>query len=324
MGQKKVFVSWDIPSIGIELLKNAGMQVDVWKGSAPLTQDELISAVVGCDALLSQSTDKLNETFFSQCKHLDVISQFSVGYDNIDLQQAAICGIPLGNAPGAMTEATADIAFGLMLAASRKFFYMHKQILRGEWKQNPPQAFLGQDLRDKTLGIFGMGKIGREMARLCQSAFGMQIIYHNRKPLGTHEESGLHARYVDFDELLSQSDVLSVHASLSDSTREIFNLEAFRKMKASTIFINTSRGGLVKESDLIIALQEGIIWGAGLDVSMPEPMSSENPLLNMENVCILPHIGSATVGARNNMSRMAAENILSFYQKGTVSYPIGI
>ena len=320
MAVKKVFVSWDIPEIGIKMMEDAGLLVEVWKGNKPLTQEELIAKLRGFNVCLSLSIDKLDGTFFQQCAHLDVVSQFSVGYDNIDLSAASKAGIPLGNAPGAMTEATADIAFGLMIAASRKFFFMHQQIINGAWKVNPPQAFLGQELRGKTIGIFGMGKIGTEMARLCHQAYGMEVIYHNRHPLD-HPLS-FDAKYVSFDDLMAESDVLSVHAALSHSTQGIFDIKAFSKMKSTSIFINTSRGGLVVEEDLVIALKEKMIWGAGLDVTNPEPMRANHPLLMMENVCILPHIGSATVEARAEMSRLAALNIIEFYKSGKVLHPI--
>lgn len=320
MAVKKVFVSWDIPEIGIKMMEDTGLFIEVWKGNRPLAQEELIAKLRDFDACLSLSIDRLDQTFFQRCAHLDVVSQFSVGYDNIDLSAASQAGIPLGNAPGAMTEATADIAFGLMIAASRKFFFMHQQIINGAWKVNPPQAFLGQELRGKTIGIFGMGKIGTEMARLCHQAYGMEVIYHNRHPID--QRLSFEAKYVSFDDLLAKSDVISVHAALSPSTKGIFNVDNFNKMKSTSIFINTSRGGLVIEDDLVSALKEKKIWGAGLDVTNPEPMRADHPLLTMENVCVLPHIGSATVEARAEMSRLAALNIIEFYKTGKVLHPI--
>ncbi|MFZ1789196.1 MAG: D-glycerate dehydrogenase [Saprospiraceae bacterium] len=317
---KKVLVSWDIPQIGIDMLEGAGLSATVWKGEQPLSQSELIAMAQEHDALLSQSTDKLDEAFFEACGHLEVISQFSVGYDNINLAKAKACGIPFGNAPGAMTEATADIAFGLMIATSRKFFYMHKKIVAGEWKIQKPQAHLGLDLRGKTLGIFGLGKIGSEMARLCKAAYGMEIIYTNRSEAPSVYEKDLQAQKVSFDTLLEQSDVVSVHAGLNTETRGIFDAKAFAQMKSTAIFINAARGGIHNETDLIHALENGVIWGAGLDVTNPEPMQADNKLLSMETVCVLPHIGSATIGARNNMARMSAENIVSFYENGVLPY----
>jgi lactate dehydrogenase-like 2-hydroxyacid dehydrogenase len=169
---------------------------------------------------------------------------------------------------------------------------------------------LGQDLYGKTLGIFGMGRIGFNLATKCKAYFGMKIIYHNRKPR-TEAEQQLGAQYVSFDELLKQSDVLSVHAGLSSETKGLFNIDTFARMKPTSIFVNTARGGLHQEDDLIRALENKTIWGAGLDVTNPEPMDKNNPLLQMPNVCVLPHVGSATVGTRDNMAIKAAENVIA-------------
>jgi glyoxylate reductase len=240
-----------------------------------------------------------------------------VGYDNINIAEATRLGIPVGYAPGAMSDATADVAFGLMIAASRKMFYMHKAIEKGEWKDFNPIANLGIELKNKTLGIFGLGRIGLEMGIRCRGAYNMNIIYNNRKP-NKDAEKILSARFVSFEELLANSDILSVHCALNNETRGIFNQEAFSQMKRSSIFINTARGGVHNEMDLIDALTSGVIWGAGLDVTNPEPMNSNNPLLSMPNVAVLPHIGSATVEARNQMARLAALNIVEFYKSGTI------
>jgi glyoxylate reductase len=218
-----------------------------------------------------------------------------------------------------MNEATADIAFGLMIAVARKFFYMHKGILRGEWTYFKPNANLGIELNNKTLGIFGLGRIGLAMARRCKGAYNMNIIYCNRK-VNPDAEKFYGAKQVSFDEMLAQSDVISVHSVMSKETKEIFDKHAFSKMKPTSIFINTARGGIHNEKDLIDALNNGTIWGAGLDVTNPEPMKKDNPLLEMENVCILPHIGSATIEARNEMSRMAAENIIQFYKNNSIPH----
>src|SRR5258708_17647755 len=211
-----------------------------------------------------------------------------------------------------MRDANADIAFGLMIAVSRKMFYMHKTIAKGEWTYFRPKADLGIELKNKTLGIFGLGRIGLQMAIRCKGAYNMKIIYYNRKP-NTEAEKLLNAGRVSFEELLNQSDVLSVHSALNDETRGLFNKNTFTKMKTGSIFINTARGGIHNEQDLLEALNAGNIWGAGLDVTNPEPMSANNPLLSMPNVAVLPHIGSATVEARNEMSRLAAVNIIEFY-----------
>jgi len=196
---------------------------------------------------------------------------------------------------------------------------MHKSILKGEWGYFRPNAHLGVELKNKTLGIYGLGRIGMEMAKRCKGAYDMDVIYHNRAP-NREAEQLLDARYVDFHTLLAQSDVLSVHCSLNAGTKEVFNAAAFSRMKPTSIFINTSRGGAHHEPDLIEALQKKHIWGAGLDVTNPEPMQPNNPLLQMENVSVLPHIGSATIEAREEMARMAATNIISFYKDKKVPH----
>ena len=187
---------------------------------------------------------------------------------------------------------------------------MHKTIAAGKWGFFQPTADLGIQLKGRTLGIFGLGNIGFEMAKRCRYAYDMNIIYHNRSTNPAAEKE-LGAVKVSFEELLQQSDVLSVHTSLNEETRDRFNKDAFRQMKPSAIFINTARGPIHNEQDLLEALQQGIIWGAGLDVTNPEPMSPDNPLLDLPTVCILPHIGSATVETRNAMSRLAAQNVIA-------------
>jgi glyoxylate reductase len=316
---KKIFISRDIPSIGIDLLKKEGFHVTIWPQDLPIPTDELIKEVKNADALITITTDPIDADFLNQCKHLDIISQFGAGYDNINIAEATKLGIPIGNAPGAMSDATADIAFGLMIAVSRKFFYMHKKIGKGEWSHFRPKANLGFELKNKTLGIFGMGRIGIEMAKRSKGAYDMNIIYHNRRANKEAEEL-LNAKYVSFDELLQQSDVISAHCALSAETKGVFDKNAFAKMKSSAIFINTARGPVHNEEDLLDALNNGTIWGAGLDVTNPEPMKKDNPLLDMENVAILPHIGSATVEARNEMSRLAAMNIIEFYKNNKIPH----
>lgn len=313
----KILVTRNIPVLGVEMLRNEGFSVTAWPHEWPMTDQELIDEGKKHNVILCVSADNIGTNFINACAHLEMISQFAVGYDNIDVALATKLGIPIGYAPGAMNEATADIAFGLMIAVARKFFYMHKGILRGEWTYFKPNANLGFEFNKKTLGIFGLGRIGMAMAKRCKGAYNMEIIYCNRK---TNQEAErlYDARKVSFEQLLEQSDVISVHSALNNETRGIFNRDAFSKMKRSSIFINTARGGVHNEQDLIDALKNGTIWGAGLDVTNPEPMKQDNPLLEMENVCILPHIGSATIEARNEMSRMAAENIISYYRNNTI------
>jgi glyoxylate reductase len=317
MAPKKVLITRIIPGIAKTMLTGAGLEVTECGAEGPMTQPELIEQAKKVNALISLGADKLDKHFFSTCAHLDIVAQFAVGYDNIDVEEATRAGIPVSNTPDVLSEATADVAFGLMIAVSRKMFYNHKLIIHGEWKQFEPLENLGFQLGGKTLGIFGMGRIGMVVAQRCKGAFAMNIIYHNRSR-NAEAEQQLGATYVGFEELLRQSDVISVHSVFSDETKDLFNKSAFEKMKPTAIFINTSRGGVHNEQDLIDALNNGTIWGAGLDVTNPEPMQSDNPLLQMPNVAVLPHIGSATIEARTGMARLAAQNVISFYSNGTV------
>ncbi len=314
----KVHVTINIPQIGIDLLRDAGLEVTVWTNDLPMNMQQLMEAAQRNDILLSSSIYNLDSIFLENNKHLKLISQFAAGYNNIDIKKAAEMGILIANTPNAMADATADIAFGLMLVVARKMFYMHKQIITGAWDHFRPQANLGIELRGKTLGVLGLGRIGTEFAKRCAGAYGMKIIYHNRKHHLAAEKE-LKANYVSFDDLLMQSDVLSVHCSLTEETKGMFNRESFAKMKSSSIFINTARGSIHNENDLIEALRKETIWGAGLDVTNPEPMKPDNPLLHMENVAVTPHIGSATVEARNEMSRLAAMNIIQFSKGETIN-----
>ncbi|WP_158798043.1 D-glycerate dehydrogenase [Pedobacter sp. L105] len=304
-----VFVTRIIPEAGLQLLEAAGFKVKQWTEKRKLTNEELIEECRWADALLN-SGQQLNREFLEASAHLKIIALNSVGYDNVDIETATRLKIPIGNTPGVLSEATADTAFLLMLASSRNAFFLNRTITEGKWNFHEPTANLGRALTGNTLGVFGLGKIGMEMARRSAAAFKMKIIYHNRsKNIEAEEELG--AKLVSFDELLQQSDVISVHTALTPDTEGKFNLEAFKKMKPGAIFVNTARGAIHNETDLIKALQEKIIWGAGLDVTNPEPMHADNVLLRLPNVAVLPHIGSATVETRDAMVKLAAENIIA-------------
>ncbi|RLB89009.1 MAG: D-glycerate dehydrogenase [Deltaproteobacteria bacterium] len=317
--KKNILVSRQYPREGIRLLEKEDFLLTIWEKQRPMTQNELIEQAKTHHALLCTLTDKIDKHFLEQCRHLEIISQFAVGYDNIDIAAATRFGIPIGFTPDAMSEATADIAFGLMIAVARKMFFLHKTIIKGQWGYFNPTGNLGIELKNKTLGIFGLGRIGVKMAQRCKNAYNMDIIYHNRTR-NKDAEKLLNASYVEFDDLLLKSDVLSVHCALTSATKKIFNRSAFQKMKPSAIFINTARGPIHHEKDLAHAIQAGDIWGTGLDVTNPEPMQKDNPLLFMENVCILPHVGSGTIEARNQMSVLAAMNIIDFYSNRQVPH----
>jgi len=317
----KIFVSRKIPEIGYQLLRDAGLEVNSWGDDRMLTKEELIGHAKQHDAIICMNGEKIDKDFLNECKHLKVISLYSVGYDNMDVAEATRLRIPLGNTPDVLSDATADIAFTLLLMTSRKAIFHHKRILNQQWDFFRPTANLGIELKNKTLGVFGLGRIGMEMAKRCKGAYDMNVIYHNRSE-NKQAEKELGAKRVSFDELLAQSDIVSVHSALTAETKGTFNYPAFSKMKSNAIFINTSRGGVHNEEDLIKALNEKLIWGAGLDVTNPEPMKPDNVLLSMPNVSVLPHIGSATEEARNGMARIAAENAIAGLRGEKLPHPI--
>lgn len=307
---EKVLVTRRISEKALRLIQEAGYETTVYNDLKNISQENLIKMCEGHIGLLSVGPNKIDEHFLQSCKQIKAIALMSVGYDKVNVDAATRHGIPVSNTPDVLSEATADIAFLLMLSVARKAFFMHKTIERGEWNFFDPMQNLGQELYGKTLGVFGLGRIGIEMAKKAKAAYGMKIVYHNRNQNELAEQE-LDAQYLTFDELLAQSDVLSVHVNLSDETKGVFDKSAFAKMKSNAIFVNTARGGIHNEIDLIDALKNKTIWGAGLDVTNPEPMDKNNPLLNMENVCVLPHIGSATEETREKMAMMAAENLVA-------------
>lgn len=308
-----VFITKNIPEAGLKLLQEKGIHFTINPTGNVLSRNEFIKICQENDVLLNVGSTNLEEDFFQQCPNLKGIALFSVGYDSVNISSANSRKIPVGNTPDVLSRATSDIAFLLMQSVARKSFYNHKRILNAEWGTFNALENLGQELYGKTLGIFGLGRIGFEMAQKCKAAFGMNIIYHNRSH-NENAEKELDAEFVNFETLLSQSDVLSVHANYTEENNELFNKNTFAKMKSSSIFINTARGKFHNEDDLYYALTNNIIWGAGLDVTNPEPMKQDNPLLSLPNCCILPHVGSATYEARNGMAVCAAQNIIAVFE----------
>lgn len=305
----KIYITRQIPLEMQQLMTNAGHEISMWEGNIAMTNDQIIEASKLCDALLTIS-QPLDADFFTACQHLKVVATNSVGFDHINIKKATEMGIPVGNTPGVLSKATADTAFLLMQMVARKAIFWHKEILADNWGFTQPFDHLGLDLQGKTLGIFGLGRIGFELARAAKGAFEMPILYHNRSR-NEAAEADLGACYVSFEELLAQSDVISVHANLNSENKGIFNIDAFRQMKNTAIFINTARGGLHNEEDLLSALEQSIIAGTGLDVTNPEPMAADHPLLNREDAVVLPHIGSATIETRKAMLNLSIQNILA-------------
>ncbi|WP_313189030.1 D-glycerate dehydrogenase [Sphingobacterium sp.] len=309
----KIFINKLIPEGGMKMLARPDIDL-IMPENPEISYDEWISYCQQCDAILNIGAYKIDAKFFDLCPSVKAVSLFSVGYDQVDLEEATRRGIPVSNTPDVLSKATSDISFMLMLMVSRLASFHSNQVRVGvRFKYFNPIANLGQELYGKTLGVFGLGRIGYEMALKCKAAYGMPVIYHNRNRNEELEEK-LGAKYVSFEELLAQSDVLSIHANYAPEYRGLFNKEVFEQMKDTSIIVNTARGGFINEKDLDEALNGGKVWGAGLDVTDPEPMLPDNPLLKHERVCVLPHIGSATIEARGGMARIAAENIVAFVE----------
>nr|WP_315033772.1 D-glycerate dehydrogenase [uncultured Chryseobacterium sp.] len=315
----KVFVNKRIPEIGIKILKEEGLEI-IFPKNETLSHEEWLGYCKSTDTILNVGGDfKYDKEFFEACPNVKAIALYSVGFDHVDTQEATRKDIPIGNTPDVLSKATSDVAFLLMQSVARRASYNFQKVKEGDWNRFDPLHALGQELYGKTLGVFGLGRIGFEMAKKSQKAFDMNIIYHNRHR-NEDAEKELGATYVSFDDLITNSDVLSVHASFTPEQKNLFNHSVFEKMKSNAIFINTARGGFQNEKDLYEALVSQQIWGAGLDVTNPEPMSEDNSLLELSTVCVLPHIGSATIEARNGMARLAAENIVAFSKGEKMPY----
>ncbi|KMQ64711.1 hydroxyacid dehydrogenase [Chryseobacterium angstadtii] len=315
----KVFINKRIPETGIHKLKEAGLEVFIPEHEN-LSYEEWLIYCQNSDAILGVGGEfKYNKDFFDQCPNIKMIALYSVGFDHVDIPEASRRNIPVGNTPDVLSKATSDVAFLLMQSVARRASYNFQKVKDGHWGGFDPLHALGQELYGKTLGILGLGRIGFEMAKKSKNAFGMEIIYHNRNR-NEEAEKELNARYVSFEELVEQSDVLSVHANFTPEQKDLFNAPVFGKMKNNAIFINTARGGFQNEKDLYEALISKKIWGAGLDVTHPEPMSKESPLLELSSVCVLPHIGSATIEARTGMANIAAKNIIAFSKGEKIPY----
>lgn len=274
--------------------------VDVEK----LGRDELFKALMPAQGLCSMLSLQVNEELLEAIPNLKVIANYAVGFNNVDLDFCRRRKIKVGNTPDVLSFATAEIALLLTIAISRNLRASSRSVENGDWNTWEPEGFLGQDLRGKTLGVYGLGRIGSIYAEKMQELYDVKILYHNR-----HKIKDSPFQYVSFNELIKESDVLSLHAPLTEANKKVFNKDAFALMKYNCILINTARGGLINENDLYEALKSKQIYGAGVDVTDPEPMSSQHPLLRLDNFLCLPHIGSATETARKEMAEICAENI---------------
>lgn len=306
----RIFVTRRIPQVGLDLLQ-ARFEVDIWEGELPPSRDVLLSRVRNAVGLLSLLSDKVDgQVMDATGGSLKAIANYAVGYNNIDVAAARERGIAVGNTPDVLTDATADIAVGLMIAAARRFQESNDQVRQLQWKTWEPLGLIGQDMTGRTLGIVGMGRIGAAVARRFVFGWGMKLVYTARTDKHLIDND-LKGRRVTMDELLSVSDFISIHTDLNAATKHLFGAEQFRAMKRNAVLVNTARGGIIDQQALYHALKDGHLFAAGLDVTDPEPLPSESPLRELSSCYILPHIGSATNDARNQMATMAAENIIA-------------
>jgi glyoxylate reductase len=293
----RVFVSRELPGRALTRLQ-AEHNTTVWAEPMPPTYDQLRQYAAGCDALLTLLTDRVDAELIAASPDLKVVANFAVGYDNIDVEAASERGILVGNTPDALTEATADLAFALLMAAARKIPDAAEAARTGRWRTWQPSGFLGADVWGATIGIIGLGRIGSAVARRARG-FGMEVLTTESRDLSNLEY------------LLSHSDFVSVHLPLVPETHHLIDAHALQLMKRSAILINTARGGIVDQDALGKALHEGQIAGAALDVTDPEPLPQDHPLWQAPNLLVVPHIGSATGTARERMAEMAVDNVLA-------------
>ena len=297
---KKVFVTRNIPNNGIEFLRQNGFQVESWNQSNPIDTENLYKRSLESDALITMLSDNIDEDFLNSNKHLKAISNFAVGLNNIDLKAAQKLNINIGNTPDVLTEASAEMAFLLMIAVARNFHSALKNATSGQWKSWEPMGFLGHGMKGKTVGIIGQGRIGKRLAEMCQLAFQMKVVFYQRE--------------TSLEEFLRPLDVLSLHVPLTKETHSMITTKHFEVMKPELIFVNTARGEVVDQMALTKALKDKKIFGAGLDVTSPEPLNHLHELFSMDNVIITPHIASATHKARGDMSMLCAQNIIKAFK----------
>ncbi len=306
----RVFVARLIPEEGLAPIRDA-CDADIWTDELPPTRAELLRRARGCDGLLTLLTDKVDDELLEVVgPGLKVVSNFAVGYDNIDVAACARRGVLVGNTPGVLTETTADLAWALMLAAMRRLPEGDRYVRAGDWRTWGPQLLMGGDIHGATLGIVGFGRIGQAVARRA-SGFGMTVLYSSRTAAPADVEAELEVRRVDLDDLLATSDIVSLHCPLVPETRGLIDAAALARMKPTAVLVNTSRGPVIDQAALAVALRTGAIAAAALDVTDPEPIAPDDPLLSLDNCLVVPHIASASRATRGRMASMAAANLIA-------------
>ena len=305
---KKIFLTRTLDDVTLKKLKKR-YQVEVHSGKIPISQTKLRSKIRDIEGLICFPYDKIDKKTIDLAENLKVISTYSVGFDHIDTEYAKKKGIKIGYTPEVLTDATADLTFALLLDLMRRVSEGDRTIRKKKWNEvYGAFDYVGFDLQGKTLGIIGLGRIGGALAKRA-SAFDMKIDYHNRKRVSKTLEKTLDVKFASFEKIITESDIISIHVPHTKETKHMFNANVFRKMKNTAFLINTSRGKVVNEKDLITALKKKTIAGAGLDVFEIEPIEKDSQLLRLENCLITPHIGSSTIETRKKMAEITMKNL---------------
>ena len=304
-----VFITRQIPEEGIKLLKKYCQTVEVNPYDRPLSYDELLRQVKGRDAILTMLSDRIDAYLISESNGLKVIANYAVGYDNIDIKAATAKGIVVTNTPGVLTDSTADMAWALLFAITRRIVEGDRLTRAGKFVGWAPMLLLGGDIVGKTLGIVGAGRIGTAMTMRARGWY-MKVLYTTQSNRNVVLEEILGAKRVDLETLLKESDFISIHTPLSEKTKHLIGTKELSLMKKTAYLINTARGAVIDEEALVIALRNKQIAGAGLDVYEEEPKLKPG-IAELDNVVLAPHLGSATIEARTKMSVIAAENIIA-------------
>jgi glyoxylate reductase len=322
MEKKRVFLTRTLHDFALKELKKR-YEIEIHSGKIPIPKTKLISKIRNVDGLICFPYDIIDSDLIDNAKNLKVISTYSVGFDHIDIQHARKKKIRVGYTPEVLTDATADLSFSLILDVLRRVSEGDRIIREGKWSEiYGAYDYVGIDLQGKTLGIFGLGRIGSTLAKRAKS-FDMNIIYHNRKQISKKKEKSLGVNYVTFDKLIASSDVISIHVPHTNETNQLFDMKIFKKMKKSAFLINTARGKIVNEKDLIIALNRKIIAGAALDVYESEPIDKKHPFTKIQNIVLAPHIGSSTKETRAKMAEITVKNLNLGINGKTPIYSVG-
>ncbi len=306
--EKKVLLTRKLHDLALNDLKKH-YDVEIHHGKIPMPKETLLKKIKDKDGLICFPYDNIDKDILSAAKKLKTISTYSVGYDHIDVKCARKQNISIGYTPEVLTDATADLTFALILDLLRRITEGDRIIRKGRWTEiYGAYDYVGNDVSGKTLGILGLGRIGIAVAKRAR-VFGMRIIYHNRHKPSKNTEKLLDVKYVTRNQLFEKSDVLSIHVPYTKETHELVNMKLIKKMKKTSFIINTARGKIIKEDDLIDALKKKIIAGVALDVFRKEPINLDNPLTKMQNVVLAPHIGSSTAETRKKMAEITVMNL---------------